>query len=122
LRYELPESAVLQADLHEPRATLAQISRRQIGVMADQDDILVFKPADTDAYEQTVTDVERALKESTDAATVAQILRGHHITHVLIGDIERQNWHPVGKLNDGRYFKTVFEEGDQTVVEIINQP
>ncbi len=118
MRHQLPPEAVVQADWRKKRATLAQTIRRQIGVMADQDDILVFRPADWEAYQQAVADVERALQETESSAEAHSLLASHGITHVYVGAIERKLWKHLEKLDDRSRFQPLFEAGAHCIYEL----
>jgi len=118
MRHELPADAVVQADVTPARAKLAQLVRRQIGVMEPQDDVLVFRPADYDRYLECAGAVRYALYESALPGEVYAILRRHRVTHVYAGPIERRRWSGIEKLYDARYFRTVFDTEYADVVEL----
>jgi hypothetical protein len=108
MRYELPADAVVQGDVWEDRALLAQIARRQLGVIEPQDDVMVFDPPDRQAYLDCVEEIRTTLRDGASAAETYEVLRRHGITHVFLGVIENRDWANVDRFDDTRYFNTVF--------------
>jgi len=110
MRHDLPAGAVLQADPGAERVWLAQIARRQIGVMTLERDTMVFYPANVAAHERTLQEVTTVLREPVAAERCHAALRSHGITHVFVGTIERDAWSGLDKFADERYFECVFED------------
>jgi len=118
LRERVPPDAVLQADCGVERLNLVQIARRQMGVAVLERDTEVFLPADRESYERCLAEVSAALTEPGDAAAAHAVLRRHHITHVFVGEIERERWRDAAKFDAPGCFECVFRDGELAVYEL----
>ena len=118
LRYELPESAVIQADWGDERVRLVQIARKQLGVTILQEDTMVFYPPDKGVHQRCLLEVSKSLSESGDAGSCNQVLRRHGITHLFVGWIEKQRWSHLEKVDDSRYFDLLFDSSAATVYAV----
>ncbi|MFQ6048133.1 MAG: hypothetical protein ACE5K7_02085 [Phycisphaerae bacterium] len=112
LRHGLPLRAVVQ--FHPggtgrcPRKYLVQVARRQCGVLdPDDEDVMVFRPADLPTMRQIYADVLEAGRTSS-ASRAYRLLAGAGITHVFVGSVEREAWQHLEKFEDARFFRPVF--------------
>lgn len=122
MRYHLPPDAVVQAEGSFRRATLAQLIRRQIGVLVPQDDVMVFDPADKKTYRKCVYEVIYTLRRPHAAEETYETLRRHKITHVFIGSWELAKWPNLERFEDEHYFREVHRDGRCVVVELHQAP
>ena len=110
VRYELPPDAVLQGDVTTDRLELAQISRKQIGVTILERDTMVFSPHDVALHERTLAEVRRVLEEAVGAEECHAVLKTHNVTHVYVGELEREGWRGLDKFEQPLYFRCVFRD------------
>ncbi|MCH7526497.1 MAG: hypothetical protein IID39_03580 [Planctomycetes bacterium] len=120
MRYKLPADAVVQGEGSPQRAELAQLVRKQIGVMEPQDDVMVFDPPDRESYLQCVDEVLGALRIGESAARTHEVLRKHRITHVFIGLVEREAWARLERFEAPQFFSDVFRQGETRVVSVLS--
>jgi hypothetical protein len=118
IRDQLPPTAVIQAEGSQRRSRLEQMVNRQIGLMCDQDDILVFDPADRSALDRSRDELFTVLRTSDDPRETYKALRRHNVTHVFIGTVERQTWPHNERFDDTTLFRNVFVRGASRVVEL----
>lgn len=118
LRHELPPDAVLQGSTDEYGAYLAQIARRQIGVIGPQEDVMVFDPPDRDPYLECFHDVAATLQQSESAAETHATLNRYGITHLYLGLWESRQWLHLERFGDERFFEILFEQGDVRIVRL----
>lgn len=118
LRRELPADAVVQGDPGELRLELCQISNRLIGVTVLERDTMVFQPADTALHELALAEVSAALGQTVEARVAAQTLARWRITHVVLGQVERQTWQGLEKFEDRGAFEPVYSGPDGAVYRV----
>jgi len=114
-RYELPPGSVIQGHVGAERLVLAQISRKQIGVTILERDTMVFYPEDEDAHQRTLAEVRKALETPVAARRRHELLSKHGVTHVYIGEVEREHWRGLEMFDDQTFFRRVYQD---EVVEI----
>jgi hypothetical protein len=118
MRYQLPAEAVVQGDPGTERATLAQIVRRQIGVIGPHDDVMVFDPPNREPYLACYEAVKDVLREGATPEKTYQVLQRHEITHIFIGGVELLHWAQVDRFNDRRRYEQVFGQDGVRVVKL----
>jgi uncharacterized membrane protein len=118
LRHNLPPDAVIQAHPFEQRLELAQIARRQIGIMVLEQDTMVFYPTDPAAHQQALEAIAEVLEEPVGAPRCHEILRAHGITHVFVGTVERELWQGLDKFGDPRFFERLFHDHESSIYEL----
>ena len=112
LRDETPGDAVVQAWWDAPRLELLQMTERRIGAMVLQEDTHVFQGRDAAVQERAVTSLREVLEG--DSATPTELrdrLRSLAVTHVFIGEAERDHWRGLGRFDDESLFERVFDDG-----------
>jgi hypothetical protein len=118
MRYELPMDAVVQPDTRFERAYLAQMVRRQLGVMDPEDDVRVFMPEDPTQYLKDLQRMENALWFERDAGKTSETFKAAGVTHVFLGWRELLAWDHFEKYDDERYFEDVFRQGRIRVMRV----
>ncbi len=118
MRYELPAGAVVQAAGTSPRARLAQMICKQIGVMEPWDDLMVFEPPDRRAYLHCADELLTTLRTDDSAERTHAVLRKYQVTHVFVGLVEGDAWDHLERFDDRRYFDEVFRERGIRVVSL----
>ncbi len=121
MRHSLPADAVVQGEGTVDRARLAQLVRRQIGVMDQQDDILVFDPPDLSPLRLAIKEVLGVLRRPASPEETYRLLRRHGITHVFVGIVERRMWKNLDRFSDTRFFKIAFRSGESLAVELVRR-
>lgn len=109
VRERTPRDAVLQTFSGEERVPFVQIGERQMGVMVLERDTEVFQPIDAVAHEQRLMNLTTAFANDTTAAELANTLRSLRVTHIFVGEIERQEWKHWDLLDDADSFERVFD-------------
>ena len=115
LRHDLSPNAVVQAHPFKERLKLAQIARRQIGIMVLEQDTMVFFPTDTTAHQKALDAVSEVLERPVGGERCRETLRAHGITHVLVGTVERELWQGLDKFADQRCFERVYHDEEAAV-------
>ncbi len=108
MRHRLGDDAVVQAEGTPERARLAQLIRKQIGVMESWDDVAVFAPPDRSRYKERVDELLRTLRSERSAARTHEVLRRFRVTHVFVGRIEKDTWEHLDRFDDEAFFTDVF--------------
>lgn len=119
IRNELPATAVIQAFPGDKRVELLQLIDRQIGISVLQEDTMVFYPVDLARHKQRLTEMQQLERPDANAAEVHALLQRLGVTHVLIGPIERKEWKGVAALDAAPYFKAVFSDATDTVLQVL---
>lgn len=117
LREQLPPGAVVQAHWSDGRLELQQLIGRQIGVMELQEDTHVFQGSCGNVQTRAVESLAVAIRDA-DATELAAVLRGLRVTHVFVGEVERQAWPNLGRFQDASRFRTVFEDNVAAVYAV----
>ena len=115
LRHTLPPDAVVQAHPFKERLPLAQIARKQIGIMVLEQDTMVFFPTDATAHQNALEAIAEVLEQPVGAERCHATLRAHGITHVFVGTVERELWQGLDKFTEQRFFECVFRD-DQSAI------
>ena len=110
VRYELPATSVIQGDPGENRLHLAQLARKQIGVTILERDTMVFSPSNATAHERTLAAVSRVLRDAVTAEECRDVLKLHNITHVYVGEVERDKWRGLEKFEETSCFRPVYTD------------
>jgi len=115
MRYELPPDTVLQGFTGAERLDLAQIARKQLGIMELDRDTMVFFPKNEEAHRRALEEISEVLEQPVSAARCHRVLQAHRITHVFVGTLERQQWRGLEKFSDRLCFECVFQAGQTAV-------
>ncbi len=118
MRHDLPSDVVVQPDPEGDRAILAQLIRRQLGVIGHQEDVMVFDPRDGEAYARCVDAVKGELHRGTDPERAHAVLRRYRVTHLFIGRAELRRWSHLERFDDTRFFEVVFRRDGIRVVAL----
>ena len=110
LRHNLSPDAVVQAHPFKERLKLAQLARRQIGIMVLERDTMVFFPTDAAAHQSALEAVAEVLGQPVGAERCHKTLRAHGITHVFVGTVERELWQGLDKFAGQDFFDCVFRD------------
>ncbi len=119
MRYQLDDDAVVQAEGTPERARLAQLIRKQIGVMEAWDDVAVFAPPDRARYDERVDELLDVLRTESSASHTHAVLRRFGVTHVFVGRIEKNNWEHLDRFDDDALFADVFHRKGIRVVQVV---
>ncbi len=110
LRNETPTDAVVQAAPVDARVTLLQIISRQMGAsFAGSWHVRVFWPPAGESLTLASELAESAYK-TTDAKTAYELLKQMHVTHVLAGTVETDEYGPMPQFEDATYFERVYSD------------
>lgn len=122
LRHGIPPAAVVQAHVGPERLELAQLVNRQIGVMPLEQDTHVFQGPTPDAQLEALREFERqAGSDSGDSSALQMALHRLRVTHVLVGQIERERWRRLDRFHDEARFEKLFESSDAVVFRVRSQ-
>jgi hypothetical protein len=120
LRDRLAADAVVQME-PRTRVRFVQLVDRQMGVMDPGDPhVNVLYPPDGAGRQLAMRDIEEAFG-SPDAERAHQLFVRWGITHVFVGDAERERYGTLPQLADRRWFKVAFVDG-RTAVYALADP
>lgn len=110
VRDRLPADAVVQV---EPKTRLGfvQLVDRQVGVLDPGDShVNVLCPPDGAGRLQAMSDIDEAFG-SPDAERAHHLFTRWGITHLFVGDAERERYGKLPQLTDRRWFQVAYEDG-----------
>lgn len=120
LREKTPADAVVQAAPVDERVTLLQIISRQIGAsFAGNWHVRVFWPPAGESLTLASELAESAYK-SDDAQTAHDLLSQMHVTHVLVGTVEKKLYGPTPQFENESYFENVYADEHARVYRVRN--
>ena len=118
LREELPPDAVVQAYWGPQRLDLCQMIDKQIGASVLERDTMVFQVGEASEREASVRSLEEYFAPPLTGLPAAAYLQELGVTHVFVGEVERELWGDVAWLRHERYFHVEFEEDGNFVVRV----
>ncbi len=120
LRHELPADAVVQGTALAKGADLAQIARRQLGVIGPQEDVMVFDPPATGMgdYLSCYEAVSHVLQLGESSAKTHDVLSRYGITHVYLGTREATLWGSLERFEDGEFFEPLFDQDGVRILRL----
>jgi hypothetical protein len=118
LRDGLTSDAVIQAHPGPERLTLQQLACRQIGAMPLEQDTHVFLGRDPARQETACAELLAELTSGRSAARLQERLNRLGVTHVFVGQVERENWSQLERFNDESSFARLFSSGATRIFEV----
>lgn len=120
LRRNTPKEAVVFAD-PERRRHLTELTDRQMAVLdPDYSHTRVFWPRDPDAWIARYETALELLSGSPSPAEAHATLRAWGVTHIYIGEPERERCGDCSQFRHPRYFRDVYDDGETRVIAVRN--
>lgn len=117
IRDALSQGVVIQGDPGLARLTLQQLTDHQIGVMPLEQDTHVFLGPHPERQELACNELTTELATGDSAARLHEMLTSLGVTHVLLGEVERQKWSRLERFDDPMLFAPLFTSGTTHIYE-----